>query len=105
MTDNEKIEWRYNFPAYVANPTTWAEQVEKMRSELEEVQEALQAIADAPAEKMPEAVHAFAVEVGDYMHSGETLLHSIEEYGVDAGEIREEVEAKNRTRGYYGESK
>lgn len=85
--------WEYRFPEIVRKPPL-PEQALKVAEEALEMQ---RAVLDLD-------FWAAAMEAMDVIHAAETLLRRLEAWhGIDLDDVRDEVVAKNRERGYYGE--
>lgn len=85
--------WSYRFPELARIPAA-ADQTVKV---VEEAVEAQRAVFEWK-------FHEAAVEAMDVIHASETLLRLLEgRLGADLDAAYEEVVAKNRARGYYGE--
>lgn len=85
--------WEYRFPEVAGKPPL-PEQALKVAEEALEVQRAA----------LDQDFQAAAVEAMDVIHAAETLLRRLEAgYGIDPDDVRDDVVAKNRERGYYGE--
>lgn len=99
-----QIIWRRHFPTAVRFlDITLREQITKVRCE---VLELALAYARHQGDYKPhgvagDPVEHIAEEAWDVIHAAETLLAMLTERGVDVDEIRTQVEAKNRDRGYY----
>lgn len=83
----------FNFPAtkfVVSN--TLADQIRHMRSELEEIEQAM--VNQESMERVTE-------EAIDLMHSTETFLRILANDGSNLGRVRRDTERKNFERRYY----
>lgn len=83
-----------------------SEQLKHIRSEVEEVSEALtDLLYDAVinnGKPSPDLIHHLVEEIHDLGHSAQTMLDIVErEYRVDVEVVRMAVIRKNRERGYY----
>lgn len=95
----------YQFPKF-ARVVNAYDQIRHMQSEANEVREANDLYSAAVMAHVGEAteqsaLQALAVEAMDYLHSGETLLHILEEAGADLEAAKRDAIAKNDARGYY----
>lgn len=85
--------WTYRFPELARIPEV-ANQTAKVAEEAVETQRAV----------FEWEYDEAAVEAMDVIHAAETLLRCLERrFGADLDAAYEEVVAKNRARGYYGE--
>lgn len=86
------MSFQYNFPAIIEADNTLVRQYNKILEEVAEFQRAWAMINTARVDE----------EAMDIMHACETYFRIRERQGVDVENIRQQVENKNRNRGYYG---
>lgn len=86
--------WRYNFPACAEVPVSQLDKTLQVAKITEEASETLSALMH------DEGSRREVEECLDTIHACETFLRAYPEAFV--AEMRDEVEAKNAARGYYG---